>query len=72
MAYDYTVYFQQLHERVDSAVKVPFRDGVTFNGWEPKMNDCHGNVDFWVRHHSESTAVRGWLFWPAMSRGGIS
>jgi len=61
MGYDSIAYFQQLNERVDSAAAVEFRE-VQLNGWEPKMNDCHGNVDFWVGHHPETKAVRGWLF----------
>jgi hypothetical protein len=56
-------YFQQLVERVDSAVKVPFRK-VRLDGVEPKLNDCHGNVHCWIRTHPETSAVRGWLFWP--------
>lgn len=44
------------------AASVPFRE-VRLNGWEPKRNDCHRNVDFWVRHHPEIKPVRGWLFW---------
>jgi hypothetical protein len=64
MGYDYTAYFQQLRERVNSAVAVPFRE-VQLNGCEIKLNDCHGNVDRWVKNHPEAKAVRGWLFWPS-------
>ena len=41
---------------------VPFRE-VRLNGWQPEMNDCHCNVDFWIAHNPQSNAVRGWLFW---------
>jgi len=50
---------------VNSAVTVPFRE-VQLNGGEPKLNDCHGNVDCRVKNHSETKAVRGWLFCPPM------
>jgi hypothetical protein len=68
MPSDYSGYFQQLFERVNSAVKVPFRE-VRADGWEPKLGDCHRNVDFWVTQHPETKAVRGWLFWPTDETG---
>jgi hypothetical protein len=68
MGYDYTAYFQQLLERVNSAVTVPFRE-VQLNGGAPKLNDCHGNVDRYVKNHPGAKAVRGWLFWPPNGAG---
>jgi hypothetical protein len=60
MSNEYDGYFRQLFERVKVATKVPFRE-VRLNGWEPKMNDCHVNVDYWIEHHPETKAGRGWL-----------
>jgi len=65
---EYNAYFQRLLGCVSLAAKVPFRE-VRLDGWEPKMNDCHGNVDFWVQHHPETKPVRGWLFWSANEAG---
>jgi len=62
MSNEYDSYFRHLFQRVKVATKVPFRE-VRLNGWEPKMNDCHANVDYWIQHHPETKAVRGWLFW---------
>ena len=62
MSNEYDGYFRHLFQRVKVATKVPFRE-VRLNGWEPKMNDCHANVDYWIQHHPETKAVRGWLFW---------
>ena len=65
---EYNTYFQQLLEGESVAAKVPFRE-VQLNGWEPRKGDCHGNVDFWIRHHPETKAVRGWLFWKPDAAG---
>jgi hypothetical protein len=65
---DYTAYFQQLLERVNSAVRVRFRE-VQLSEGEIKLNDCHRNVDCWVENFPESKAVRGWLFWPPNGAG---
>jgi hypothetical protein len=50
------------------ATKVSFRE-IRLSGWEPKMNDCHANVDYWVQHHPETKAARGWLFWEPNEAG---
>jgi len=55
-------YFRQLLERVKFGTKVPYRE-VRLIGWEPKLNECHANVDHWTQHHPETKALRGWLFW---------
>jgi hypothetical protein len=68
MGYDYTAYFQELRERVNSAGTVPFRK-VQLNGREIKLNDCHGNVDAWVRNQPETKPLLGWLFWPPNQAG---
>jgi hypothetical protein len=47
MGSDYSEYFKRLYERINEALKVPFR-GVGFDGWEPASNKCHDNVDYWV------------------------
>jgi hypothetical protein len=62
MGNDYSEYFRELHDRASTAVKVPFR-AVTLAGWQPKLNDCHGNAKFWVENKPATTVVRGWLFW---------
>ncbi len=61
MSTEYDVCFRQLLERAKSGTKVPFRE-VRLNGWEPKLNECHANVDHWIQHLPEAKAVRGWLF----------
>ena len=59
---NYDSYFRELLERESEATKVPFR-AVSHGDFEPKKNDCHNNVDYWVTHYPEVKAVRGWLFW---------
>jgi hypothetical protein len=68
MGHDYTAYFEELHKRVDSAVKVRFR-AVELNGKEPRLNGCHDNVNSWVENHPGTKIVRGWLFWPPNEAG---
>jgi hypothetical protein len=46
--------------RVSRAVKVPFRR-VAAGDWTPQPNDCHHNVDTWVKANVGLTAVRGWV-----------
>ena len=58
---NYDSYFRELLERESEATGVPFRK-VGYGEFEPKKNDCHNNVDYWVAHHPEVKAVRGWLF----------
>lgn len=67
MGYDYIAYFQQLLERVNSAVTVRSCE-VQLNEGKPKLNDCHRNVG-WIENHPETKAVRGWLFWPPNDAG---
>ena len=59
---NYETYFRKLFERESEAVKVPFR-AVRCAEWDPKENDCHNNVAYWVTRHPGVSAVRGWLFW---------
>jgi hypothetical protein len=59
---EFAAYFKKLMDRVNDAKTVQFR-GVVADDWEPKLNDCHRNVDFWVDKHPETKAVRGWLLW---------
>jgi len=61
-------YFEHLVESLDTAVSVPFLQ-VEGDRWRPQANDCHNNVDFWVAHHANCKAVRGWLFWPPNELG---
>ena len=68
MVADSNEYFRQLLQRVDQAVKVPFR-AVSHEGWQPEPNKCHENVDCWVKHHPQSSAARGWMFWPSVLPG---
>ncbi|MDE3795833.1 hypothetical protein CN155_10205 [Sinorhizobium meliloti] len=53
-------YERDICARAEVAVRVPFM-AVSMAAWEPKVADCHENVDHWVRHHPGCTAVRGWL-----------
>lgn len=53
---------------MNSAVTVPFRK-VKLNGREIKLNDCHGNLDAWVKNQPETRPVRVWLFWPPNEAG---
>ena len=32
-------------------------------GWQPRLNDCHNNVDAWCRGNKEFKPARGWLFY---------
>jgi hypothetical protein len=59
---NYDTYFRELLKRERKAVRVPFK-AVSHGEFSPKKNDCHNNVDYWVTHHPQATAVRGWLFW---------
>ena len=59
----YGEYFQSLHDRVGAAVAVPFLE-MRAGSWLPRMNDCHNNADFYVRHHLACTAVGGRLSEP--------
>ena len=68
MACNYSKYFKRLYERRIEAVKVQFRE-VRFKGWQPVPNKCHDNVDHWVNCHTQSKAVRGWIFWPPDETG---
>jgi hypothetical protein len=52
---NHETYFRELLERESEATKVPFR-AVGHDEWEPKKNDCHNNVDYWVMHHPEVSA----------------
>jgi hypothetical protein len=68
MASDYIEYFRRLYDRLPEALTVPFRE-VHLKDWKPALNDCHNNVDYWVKHSLGCTAVRGWIFWPADETG---
>jgi hypothetical protein len=59
---NYDAYFRELLESESQAATVFFK-AVWLNGWEPKKNDCHNNVDYWVARCPGTKAVRGWLFW---------
>jgi hypothetical protein len=57
---DVETYFGSLYARLPEAKPVGFRD---IPGWKSEQNDCHLNVDSWVRRDSKRSAVRGWLSW---------
>lgn len=65
---DCSEYFESLIERMDSATRVPFREVGSDDG-QPKLNDCHGNVESWAARHPAVHVVRGWLFWPPNDAG---
>lgn len=62
MTPEHVAYFDQLAKLIDCAQHVPFRK-VELGGWQPRLNECHANVDYWVSQNPSSLAVRGWLFW---------
>lgn len=68
MEHDYNEYFARLAERTTGGLRIQFRQ-VQHDGWEPKLNDCHENVDYWTARRSDCKAVRGWLFWPPDASG---
>lgn len=51
---------QSLYARRNQAVVIPFVEMILPSG-PPSENDCHGNVDRWVRQHPGDRALRGWL-----------
>lgn len=55
-------YFASLHSRLSEAEDVHFRK-VSIADWEPKLADCHNNVDRWNAGYERRRRVRGWLTW---------
>lgn len=55
-------YFASLFARLGEAKAAAFRE-VKMPGWEPKLSDCHRNVDFFVERNLGHLAVHGWLTW---------
>jgi hypothetical protein len=53
-------YAAEVVARIRDAVTVPVKPVVT-GDWTPQPNDCHNNVDAWVRANPGLTAVRGWV-----------
>jgi hypothetical protein len=51
---------RELFERRHDAAPVPFRD-CSGPDFEPTRQDCHGNVDRWVRLNPDCQPIRGWL-----------
>ncbi|WP_210245807.1 hypothetical protein, partial [Ciceribacter naphthalenivorans] len=54
-------YERDLCARSVTASFVSVKYDAGFDGWEPEVGGCHGNVDYWVKHHVGHTAVRGWI-----------
>lgn len=55
-------YFALLQSRIGEARSVPSR-AVSFGDWQPKLANCHKNVDSWNAGHENRVRVRGWLTW---------
>jgi len=55
-------YFASLHSRLGEAEDVPFRE-VSIADWQPKLAECHNNVERWTTGYEGRTRVRGWLTW---------
>jgi hypothetical protein len=55
-------YFSKLFSRLSEAVPIRFSE-VSLGEWKPKANECHQNVDFWIKGHPPHIALRGWLTW---------
>lgn len=53
-------YERDVCTRAEAGVRVSFIEA-SIGAWKPKVAECHENVDHWVKHHPECTAVRGWL-----------
>ena len=58
----------ELYRRRGDGVIVPLAQ-VKLQGWRPKEQACHANVDTWVLSTDASLAVRGWLFIERGARG---
>ncbi len=43
-----------------TAVLVPYVH-VSIGDWQPRVGDCHNNVDHWVREKPGDSPVRGWV-----------
>jgi hypothetical protein len=41
--------------------KLGIGDGSAPDGWKPRPNLCHDNVDVWIGRSPEYQAVRGWV-----------
>ena len=48
----------RLYARRDQAVRVPFRADPRL---APRRNECHANVERWLKLHPTHKSVRGWL-----------
>jgi len=54
------LYFESLLARLDDAERVPFREVYLDHGIRPVRNECHDNVDAFIKSHLQFRAVRGW------------
>jgi hypothetical protein len=53
-------YEEAICARLTEGEVVPFKE-VSIGEWRPKVAECHGNVDTWVRSNPQTVAVRGWV-----------
>jgi hypothetical protein len=60
MRTDVDNYFASLHSRRHAGKKMEHRK-VSIRDWSPVPGQCHANVDFWVNHHPQLKAIRGWM-----------
>lgn len=53
-------YEASICQRLPQATHVRFRKE-SLGDWQPKVRECHSNVDRWVEANPGDTAVRGWV-----------
>lgn len=54
-------YVRDICEMSGTASFVPFKPNIRLGNWKPKVADCHGNADYWVKHYPGHVAIRGWI-----------
>jgi hypothetical protein len=63
---DEIIYFDQLIERVEQAIRVPY-----FAFPHSEVGKCHDNADYFVKENPDHTSVRGWLLTPLHGASGF-
>jgi len=53
-------YEADICNRLRQSDRIPFLT-VSIGDWEPKVGECHQNVDTWVKARPDCMAVRGWV-----------
>jgi hypothetical protein len=55
-------YIRYLFDNRENSIIVPAGE-IDGGEWQPRLNDCHNNVDRWCAHNKEFKPARGWLFY---------